>query len=77
VGSQLEVTVCVPTAVWQELSKKKDITGPTHVSPLTAPQEHVVHVAGGAVRTALPSNTGVASKPAPQAGAAPCATGAT
>jgi hypothetical protein len=78
VGSQLEVTVCVPIAGGeQELSKKNDMTGPSHDSPLTAPHEHAEHVAGDAVRSPLPSKTGVASKPAPQAGGAPCASGAT
>lgn len=77
VGWQPDVTVCVPAAVWQELSKKNVITGPSHDSPVTAPHEHMEHVAGGAVSIALPSNTGVAAKPAPQEGGAPGATGAT
>jgi len=63
VGWQPDVTVCVPAAVWQELSKKNVITGPSHDSPVTAPHEHMEHVAGGAVSIALPSNTGVAAKP--------------
>jgi len=78
VGWQLEVTVWGgPAGVWQELSMKNDITGPSHVSPVTAPHEHAEHGDAGTVRSALPSNTGGAAKPAPQAGGAPCATGAT
>jgi hypothetical protein len=73
VGSQLEVTVCVPiTGGEQELSKKKDMTGPSHDSPLMAPHPHAEHVAAGAVSMALPSNAGVASKPEPHGGGAPC-----
>jgi hypothetical protein len=76
VGSQLDVTVCVPSATVHESSTNSDITGPWQDSPVTAPQEHVVHVAGEAVRSALPSKTGVAAKPAPQDGGA-CPTAAT
>ena len=71
VGEQLEVTVCVPSPAPHELSRKNDITGPLQVTPVDAPHKHAEHVPGGAVRSALPSNTDVAAKPEPHGGAAP------
>ena len=63
--------------VTQEESMKKLMTGPVHITPVGAPQEHVEHVTGGAVRSALPSKTGVAANPAPHGGGAPWVVAAT
>ncbi len=66
----LATVIELPVGFWQVSSLKKFITGPAQVTPEGAPQEHAVHVAAGAVRVPLPSNAGVAAKPAAQAGGA-------
>jgi hypothetical protein len=69
VGVHVEVTVNGdPTAPTHEPLRKNDITGPVQVTPVAAPQPQAEQVGAGAVRSALPSKTGVASNPAPQAG---------